>query len=278
MKVTIFGNGFIGHNAAITFKSRGAKITVVTDHPSYDLDVDMISYDSTRAQNLNGDVAIWATGPSTGPRECLEVGSYIAKFEKFLKLLNYFKLSIYISGVMGESSRVNLWSPYSVMHYTCENLLKLTLKNACILRVNPVYGPYQREGKLVVNAIRAKLNSEKLKVSDAFVRRDFVYVKDLTQDILDYTQRFVSCGEESVGVRTFNICSGELITVETVCEILGVQWVPTYRVEEPDTGFSCKTDRSPGLTYTSIAVGLRETLQWYKDNMKMLNEKSRVTD
>lgn len=265
MKVTVFGNGFIGHNTVIAFKERyGSKITLVTDHPTFDLDVNTIPY--KEALTLNGDAAIWVTGPSVGPRDLKEIGCYISKFESFINTLKQFKVVIYVSGVLGEGENVKLWSPYSIMHYTCEKLIELNLKNACILRVNPTYGPFQREGKLIVNAIRAKLKRESIKVGNTCVRRDFVYVKDLTQDILAYALRYVSCGDETVKVRTFNICSGELVTLETICEILGVKWVQGEQSKEPDTGFSRKLDRLiPGcLSYTSIARGLKETLEWYK--------------
>lgn len=173
-----------------------------------------------------------------------------------------------------EAQRVDPPSPYAISKVAAEQLCRLFGRAngsaAVILRLSPVYGPYQAEARLIPSTILAILQGRRLDVTSCEQRRDFVYVDDAVEGMLRAATAPLAHGE------TINLGHEQPVSlrevIETIRRLMNTSWQPSYgqiprRVGEPPV-YSCSRDKAKRLLdwepTTSLEEGLRATIEAYR--------------
>lgn len=144
-----------------------------------------------------------------------------------------------------------------------------------VARLFTVYGPGERIGRLVPTVIVAALQQKRLLVTGGRQERDFVYISDIVQGLLQLASQKDASG------KSVNLSSGHGISVramiEKISEVLGVELdveigALPYREGEiwnqsGDNALARKVlDWQPS---TSLKSGIEQTANWYHDNLEL---------
>lgn len=143
-----------------------------------------------------------------------------------------------------------------------------------ILRLFMVYGPGQQDlTKLIPYTILSLLNDRPPNVSSGRRHVDWVYVDDVVE-------AFVAAGVAPAAVNggTFDIASGELVTVRTVVERLTQLINPSLRPQfgaapdrayeqEPTANLRPAAEQLHWRPRTPLTDGLARTVEWYRQHM-----------
>ncbi len=136
-----------------------------------------------------------------------------------------------------------------------------------------VYGPFQRAGHayaaVVPAFVSAALGNEPLPIyGDGLQTRDFTFVGSMTAILRDAVQRRVTCD------RPLNLAFGtraSLLDVASELErVLDVTLERTHTEPRPGDARDSQADDSrlrelfPSAEATSLAVGLRSTIEWFR--------------
>lgn len=153
-----------------------------------------------------------------------------------------------------------------------------------LLPVN-LYGPrddFDLETSHVIPAIVRKCVEARERGDDSITAwgtgeptREFLYVKDAAEGILDATERYDSSEPVNLG-------SGEEISIRELIDIIveetGFEGTVEWDTSKPDGQPRRKLDTSRAKqrfnweASTDFREGLRETINWYEDNRKSLHE------
>lgn len=152
---------------------------------------------------------------------------------------------------------------YSMVKEFC-TLTKLDFKWA---RLFNVYGPNERDARLMPSVIISMLKGEDVKVSTCEKYQDYLHVEDIAAGIISLFESDVQ--------NAVNICSGEPIKLRTIVEKIAeltdfkgnILWgaVPTYFEEPLVVGNNLKLKNEVGfIPKYSLDEGLKQTINWWK--------------
>lgn len=138
-------------------------------------------------------------------------------------------------------------------------------------RLFNVYGPNEREQRLMPSVINSCLRGEDVKVSDCLKFQDYLHVEDLAKAIV---MLFESKTQGAV-----NICSGKPVQLRQIVEKIAeltefkgnILWgaIPTYFEEALVVGNNKRLKQEVGFEPKfSLEEGLKNTINWWKENYK----------
>lgn len=142
------------------------------------------------------------------------------------------------------------------------------------LRPFMLYGPFERRGRLVPNAILTTLAGQPIRMTAGEQERDFVYIDDAVQGFLAAA---ASSNKECLG-QPINLSSGEGHRIrDVVMQVLGIMGSQTeplfgalpYREGEMwyQSGSNLRASEWLGWTpRTSLSEGLARTVKWVCEN------------
>jgi UDP-glucose 4-epimerase len=175
---------------------------------------------------------------------------------------------------LGEDQREDPLSPYSfsklASSYFCQMAAKIFDLPVTIVRLFPVYGPFQEGSMFIPSAIRELLLQKEFAMSPGDQTREFNYIDDIVEAFL----RIALCRDAHGEV--FNVGNGIPYRVKEVIDIIqrlvgGDSTVTIgalpYRKGEGMECF-CNNQKLKSLTgwspKVSLEEGLRVTIEWYK--------------
>jgi nucleoside-diphosphate-sugar epimerase len=193
-------------------------------------------------------------------------------------LINMSSAAVYgnpITMPIRESDSIIPISPYGVSKLTGERYAEVfsSLYNIKSFSVRPfsVYGPGLK--KQVIFDLLKKIHNDPFQIElfgDGSQMRDFIYINDLVGALLLLAGKAPARGE------VYNIASGKSCTIKEIAECIsleyGVNPVFKYtghaRPGEPERWeVDISKIRNLGFeTNTSLRDGIKETVQWYKNN------------
>ncbi len=148
---------------------------------------------------------------------------------------------------------------------------------AVILRLFTVYGPQEKDYRLIPTAIRAALFNENLPLTEGIARRDYIFVEDVVHACLVAAAQGPWRGER------FNVGSGreysnnEVVTlVENIFGKEITRREGAFAPRETDREF-CRADTGKSATSlgwqatTSLNDGLAATLRWMRTRIELEN-------
>lgn len=162
-------------------------------------------------------------------------------------------------------------------HY-CQFTARARDLHAVTLRLYSIYGPYEEPSRLIPTLILRGLEGRLPPLVAPDTARDFVYVDDAVQAMLDIASR-TSLPRGSV----YNVCSGRQSTLREVVSImrgiLNIGEEPVWSTMERrswDTnvwvGSPARIEHETGWrAATSIEDGFRRTVRWFLDHPEMQN-------
>lgn len=182
---------------------------------------------------------------------------------------------------ISEDTQLNPQSYYAISKVASELMANLYARemNLNLITVRPfgIFGEYEGLHKLVPQLMKSVILNETIKMTQGEQIRDYLYIKDLIE-------AYISLIETDVpNYEVFNICSGNEIRIKefayliskiTGCDMKLFQLgaIP-YRKNEV---MYFVGDNSKIKKYTnwrpkySIEEGLKNTYEWYKENMEVL--------
>lgn len=183
--------------------------------------------------------------------------------------LHFSTDKVYGNGLnKNELSPLAATDPYGTSKAAADLIAQNTLPNICITRSCNIYGPGDRNSRMIPNGIRALLKGERMKVFRGNLR-EYIYIDDLT--------RIVTQLVEARKLGIWNIGSGQTLTAEQVAEKIGVKYDLTESPEgvlseqSLDTGKLCS--ELDCLSFTPFDVGIGRTLEWWKQEIKSHSSK-----
>lgn len=173
-------------------------------------------------------------------------------------------------------------SLYSLAKIQCHNLISYYGKTlnfpALTLRLFSVYGPGEHPRRLIPRICSALLEEGEVTLSDPHTARDFVHIYDALDMMLE---ALLKIKREDYG-EAYNVCSGQQTSLEDVARTLQqgfgfhqIRW-NTSVAKSWDlrtwVGSVEKTARRFGWrTQISFREGLRQTVDYYRDHLFLLN-------
>lgn len=139
-----------------------------------------------------------------------------------------------------------------------------------ILRPFNLYGPYQipfRPGSLVANLFSNHLEAKPTEINDLEAKRDFLFIGDLVRLL----EQVIEEGIEGI----HDLGSGQLTTIrELITQIEKVLGHKISTVERGNKDMSqdhqAKGDLLKSITMVDLNEGLRQTLDFYKENFPII--------
>ena len=173
-----------------------------------------------------------------------------------------------------ETQRESPISPYSFSKLAGAHFCQMAARTfdlpVSVVRLFPVYGPFQDSSMFIPSAIRDLLLKKEFAMSPGEQLREFTYVDDVVEAYLK-----VACSPQARG-ELFNVGSGTAHKIKDIIEIIrrlvggtasvAVGALP-YRKGEGSEIF-CDNSKIRQLTgwfpHMSLEEGLRLTVEWYK--------------
>lgn len=161
-----------------------------------------------------------------------------------------------------KASLYNLFSEYCKLN-------NLSYKWA---RLFNVYGPKEREARLMPSVILSMLRNEDVKVSTCTKYQDYLHVEDIARGIVEVFESNIN--------GAVNICSGEPIQLRVIVEKIAeltefkgqILWgtVPSYFDEPLVVGNNTKLKKEVGFSpkYT-LEEGLKHTIDYWKEALNV---------
>ena len=175
-----------------------------------------------------------------------------------------------------ETCPLNPISPYGLTKKFCEDLCTLYHENfeipVLMLRYFTVYGPRQRPD-MAINIFAGKmLRGEPIQIyGDGKQSRDFTYVEDIVAGT-------ILAGKSNLKSGTFNLGSGESITLNRLLELIGKAAGKTPNLDYTDSAIgdvmhtkASISNAKKKLGYNpefNIEDGIKKYVAWYKQNLK----------
>jgi GDP-L-fucose synthase len=144
-----------------------------------------------------------------------------------------------------------------------------------IVRPANVYGPYDNfdlESAMVIpSLIRRAFSSEKLSVwGDGSAVRDFIHARDVAEGMVFAVENKIT--------QPINLGSGDGFTIKKIAEFIGdlagvpVEWDVTKPTGDLKRVFDMTRAKNLGFfPKISIEEGIKETVEWYKNNRDFAN-------
>lgn len=135
-------------------------------------------------------------------------------------------------------------------------------------RVFNLYGPHERNSRLMPSVILSALQGEDIKVSECLQIQDYLHVKDTAKGIVDVFE-----GDISGAV---NICSGSPVRLRTIVERIAmltefrgsILWgaFPSALEAPVIIGTNEKLKTLGWIPEFSLDEGLKQTIEWWRKN------------
>ena len=137
-------------------------------------------------------------------------------------------------------------------------------------RIFNVYGPREREARLMPSVITSMLKNEDVKVSTCMKYQDYLHVEDMANGIVSLF--------DSKTTGAVNISSGEPVMLRTIVEKIAeltnfkgnILWgaIPTYFEEPLVVGNNSRLKNEVNFQPKySLEEGLKHTIAWWKENL-----------
>lgn len=156
--------------------------------------------------------------------------------------------------------------------HLCRNFSNSAMR-VVTLRLFSVYGPWEASGRLVPNLLTAGLQGSRFGGSDPRVARDFVWVGDVCDVVLDF-QSLARCEESVLNVGTGTQTElGELVRVaeDVLARKIEVEWCADNRNDWDTTTWRADTTLSRRILervpQTELSEGIRSLTQWFRYNL-----------
>jgi nucleoside-diphosphate-sugar epimerase len=154
----------------------------------------------------------------------------------------------------------------------CQYAARTQKKSIVTFRLFSVYGPYEEPSRLVPTIIRRCLRGESLQMASPLTARDFIFVEDVVDAYLD-VKRLMACGGQVFNIGTGRQTSLKHMT-DTVLRMTEARVQVVWNAMQDriwDTSFWVgdveKAQRLMGYKAgTSLEEGLRQTIEWMKNN------------
>jgi UDP-glucose 4-epimerase len=273
------GGGFIGQWVVRVLRARGAGVTVVSRSrsPKHDrnwLTCDLRELDIAATVAARGIDAVFhfagsadAPGSFASPLRDLE-GNVAQTLHTLEALVRVPQPPIYVYGssaaVYGRVSRLPIreqdavtpLSPYAVSKLAAESYVSFYHRAhglpSVSLRLFSAYGPGQRKQAVYDLLRRAQEPGAELVIkAPAGASRDFVYVEDVANAIVDLAVRAPGCGE------VLNVASGRETTMHELATTILNLTHPEKRLVFDSAGRPGDPFRYVGATELASALGVR---------------------
>jgi nucleoside-diphosphate-sugar epimerase len=295
--LVVGGTGFIGHHLLKTAIAKGCTVTSVSlSKPTKGRFVDGVRYlhfDLTEQRQIEKHIDekfeyIVNLGGYVNHQLFKDGGRHVidehfSAIQNLLEIIPNADLKRFVqigssdeygnaNAPQSEELRENPISPYSLAKVSSTHFLQMLQRTenfpAVILRLFLTYGPGQNSARFLPQIIRGCLDDKVFPTSSGEQLRDFCFVEDTVQAIL---QALVV--SEAVG-EVINVSSGEPVSIKTmiekVCKYTGAgkpQYgeVP-YRAGE-NMALYANVEKAKNLlqweTATSLDEGLQKTINWF---------------
>ena len=156
--------------------------------------------------------------------------------------------------------------------HLCRNFSNSAMR-VITLRLFSAYGPWEPAGRLVPNLLAAGLQGSRFSGSDPRIARDFVWVGDVCDVVLDF-QSLAGCDESVLNVGTGTQTElGELVRVaeDVLASRIEVEWCADRRNDWDATTWCADTTLSRRILervpQTEVSDGIRSLTQWFRHNL-----------
>ncbi|MBR08978.1 MAG: NAD-dependent epimerase [Rickettsiales bacterium] len=160
-----------------------------------------------------------------------------------------------------------------LMAHTYSHLFKIPTTG---LRFFTVYGPWGRPDMAPMLFAKAIMNGDSINVyNNGEMARDFTFVDDIVDGVCKVTEAVPSPNENGLPYRIFNIGNSKPVQLMDFIDVLGkelgqevkMNFMPMQDGDVVST-YADTTELKEAVGYqpkTSIEVGVREFVNWYKD-------------
>lgn len=301
------GSGLIGRQLVKLLKERGAKIRIADIKKCTDItdvefvNVDLRDFSSCKSICENVDYVFNLVGIKCSPKVCLErpadiMGPMMQFNTNMLEAAMMANVKWYLY-----TSTVGVYSPAEIFfedsvwdtqpskndwfggwakrmgELQCQAYEKQYGEGKCsIVRPANVYGPHDNfdlESAMVIpSLIRKAVTNGKLSVwGDGSAVRDFIHARDVAKGMIFAVENKIT--------KPINLGSGEGVTIKQVAETVAklacveLEWDITKPAGDAKRIFDMQRAHSLGF-YPKISIneGIKETFDWYIENMKLANQ------
>ena len=160
-------------------------------------------------------------------------------------------------------------SHYGKAKYLSSKYIKRELNKFLILRLYQIYGPHQKNDRLIPFVINSCLKNREFPCTEGSQMRDFLFVDDLTDLLLSILKR------RKIKSGVYNVGSGKPISVKKLINLV----VETLKKGRPNFGkINMRKDENIGLfpsiektkknfkwiAKINISEGLKKTISYYE--------------
>ena len=205
---------------------------------------------------------------------------------KIFKYLNFSTPEVYgnTSKMIHEGTNFKPNTPYAISRAAQDFNLIAYYKNfnfpIIITRAANIYGPYQQIYRIVPKSIMSCLTNKKIPIhGNGRTTRSFIFMDDVSKILYK-----ILIDRSNIG-QSFHISTKRFVTIKflvnRIQKLLKVNKNLTYNARERD-GKDLKylldstkvRKKYPGIKYTNLDEGLKETINWVTQNLKDLKKQS----
>ncbi len=229
----IGGNGFLGHNLALALVNLNYDLTLLCKKRKTTVKIKNAKYlfcDISKEKELKSklktsyDCIINFSGNINHKNKKETYDIHFFALRKLFRILKKSEVKLFIqagssleygknSSPQKEKIKCKPLSDYARAKYsTSKILMKQNNFKYIILRLYQVFGPFQKEDRLIPITITSCLKDKKFKCTDGKQKRDFLYVNDFVNLIVKILRR----KKHISGI--FNVGSGRPVRVRFIIE------------------------------------------------------------
>ncbi|MBI2142140.1 NAD-dependent epimerase/dehydratase family protein [Candidatus Woesearchaeota archaeon] len=169
----------------------------------------------------------------------------------------------------------NAFGSYGYNKAKCEDILMASHKNdafpATIIRPSYVYGPRDYSGRME-SLLRRLEKGQAIRIPKSNPKSQFSYVHDVVSALTACIGNNKAIGNQ------YNICGEETVSYGELVELLGevigkkpkAKFSLVHDFPYEDWNMRCDVSKSRkelGIKYTPLKEGLKETWEWWRENM-----------
>ena len=231
----IGGNGFLGFNIAKKLKSKNYSIVILCKKkPEREKFIKKIKYLYCNINNFQKlkkkivqdfDCVINFSGNINHNNKKQVYDIHFNGFKNILKLVENKNIKLFIqagssleygkqTSPQKEKNTCQPISYYGKAKYLASRYLmkRKTSFSYIILRMYQIYGPYQKNNRLVPHIVNSCLGGKKFKCTSGKQKRDFLYVEDLNNLLIKIIKK------KKIKSGIYNVGRGKPITVKKIIE------------------------------------------------------------
>jgi len=289
--------GFLGRFLSLKLLERGAKVialdnfsigssdSLVSDSPDLmTYDADIRDPDSIREPLSRADV-VYHLAAIANPRTCqrdfqLAFDVNVRGTQHVLDESKHVERFVMLSSIMvyGEPRYIPIddrhpldgRDPYAATKIISEELVKISnFINKIpytIIRNSNTYGPYQGSDYLAPTLIQQGLNLGEIEIWDPRTIRDFLYVDDTVEALVNVVETEATVGETINLGGGHGISAGELADI--ISDKLGVSWIDAKKPAAVSSKLIADTTKLRALTgwqpQVDLDQGITRTIEFFR--------------